>query len=679
MSDDDSGVAEVDRLIAEVSAEIESNPYQFDRRFLFRTLAMGHSQFAEIIGARGPNTQVNAACASTTQAISIAEDWIRSGRAKRVVIVSADDATGPHLLPWVTAGFLATGAAATDERVEDAATPFDRRRHGMIVGMGAAAFVVESAESARERGLSPIAEVLGAITANSFHGTRLDIEHIGGVMESLLVQAERRGIKRHEIAGDAVHVARDLYPGPRWQCAAEINALRQVFGEHAGKVVITNTRLHRSRDGCRDRGRRRDQGPQTGIVRRCRTTRPDPTSVNSTSRSATSTTATTRCGSRPASAHRSRWRCSGALPCPVVPDAPPTNSATPTGSSTDTPGSTGWTGCPVTRTAPSRSITAGCGSPTPGRPPCRSPRSPTSRSPTRASPERRRCSARPHRSLPPSTTRSRSTRRRNSRPPRHLPPRPLRWRPHSEPVMAASEPVATPAPSTDAVLERVTDIVAEMTGYPADLLDPELDLEADLGVDTVKQAEVFAAVREEYGVERDATLQLRDFPTLNHVAGWIRDKTGIPAPTAAPAAPAVPAEAAAPAPTAAPAGDAVLAKVTDIVAEMTGYPADLLDPDLDLEADLGVDTVKQAEVFAAVREEYGVERDATLQARLPHPEPRRRLDPRQVGHGSGSPGGRGRRARPHQPRSTGRDDVGDHRRPGCDHDLPRRMFPRSPP
>ena len=41
-----------------------------------------------------------------------------------------------------------------------------------------------------------------------------------------------------------------------------------------------------------------------------------------------------------------------------------------------------------------------------------------------------------------------------------------------------------------------------------------------------------------------------------------------------------------------------------IVAEMTGYPPDLLDLDLDLEADLGVDTVKQAEVFAAVRERY---------------------------------------------------------------------------
>ena len=75
-----------------------------------------------------------------------------------------------------------------------------------------------------------------------------------------------------------------------------------------------------------------------------------------------------------------------------------------------------------------------------------------------------------------------------------------------------------------------------MTGYPAELLDLDLDLEADLGVDTVKQAEVFAAVRERFDVERDENLQLRDFPTLTHVIGWVRDKTGIQPATAAPAA-----------------------------------------------------------------------------------------------------------------------------------------------
>ncbi len=73
-----------------------------------------------------------------------------------------------------------------------------------------------------------------------------------------------------------------------------------------------------------------------------------------------------------------------------------------------------------------------------------------------------------------------------------------------------------------------------MTGYPPDLLDLDLDLEADLGVDTVKQAEVFAAVREQYGIERDDNLKLRDYPTLAHVVGWIRDKTGAPAPAPAP-------------------------------------------------------------------------------------------------------------------------------------------------
>ena len=47
----------------------------------------------------------------------------------------------------------------------------------------------------------------------------------------------------------------------------------------------------------------------------------------------------------------------------------------------------------------------------------------------------------------------------------------------------------------------------------------DLDLEADLGIDTVKQAEVFATIREAYGIERDDSLKLRDYPTLNHVVG----------------------------------------------------------------------------------------------------------------------------------------------------------------
>ncbi|MCA9551506.1 MAG: SDR family NAD(P)-dependent oxidoreductase, partial [Myxococcales bacterium] len=168
-------------------------------------------------------------------------------------------------------------------------------------------------------------------------------------------------------------------------------------------------------------------------------------------------------------------------------------------------------------------------------------------------------------------------------------------------------------PTEDPVRARIMAIVAEQTGYPAEMLDPELDLEADLGIDTVKQAEVFVAVREAYGIERDANLSLRDFNTLEKVVGFVYGrrpdlKPGVPAAAPASTLPAAPA--AAPS-----ADDEVRTRVLGIIAEQTGYPAEMLDPELDLEADLGIDTVKQAEVFVAVREAYGIERDPNLSLR----------------------------------------------------------------
>ena len=170
---------------------------------------------------------------------------------------------------------------------------------------------------------------------------------------------------------------------------------------------------------------------------------------------------------------------------------------------------------------------------------------------------------------------------------------------------------------------RSWQIVERLTGYPRDLLDLDLDLEADLGVDTVKQAEVFAAVREQFDIPRDENLKLRDFPTLAHVIGFVRDR----APCRNRPAPRHPR----PRPHRAASGrsrrasrwprrpqtvrDRITTAVLDIIERLTGYPRDLLDLDLDLEADLGVDTVKQAEVFAAVREQFGIPRDENLKLR----------------------------------------------------------------
>src|SRR5208282_5688222 len=175
-------------------------------------------------------------------------------------------------------------------------------------------------------------------------------------------------------------------------------------------------------------------------------------------------------------------------------------------------------------------------------------------------------------------------------------------------------PIATFAQSItgEDVKERILALVVEKTGYPKDMLDLDLDLEADLGVDTVKQAEMFAAIREIYSIPRDENRKLRDYPTLAHVIRFVfenRPDLAKPATTSAQAAatPTVPQAGkptTEPTPAAIPAkstaGDSVKDRVLALVVEKTGYPKDMLDLDLDLEADLGVDTVKQAEMFAAI-------------------------------------------------------------------------------
>ena len=85
-------------------------------------------------------------------------------------------------------------------------------------------------------------------------------------------------------------------------------------------------------------------------------------------------------------------------------------------------------------------------------------------------------------------------------------------------------PSAQVAAGDGAVKERILALVVEKTGYPKDMLDLDLDLEADLGVDTVKQAEMFAAIREIYNIPRDENRKLRDYPTLAHVIRFVFEK-----------------------------------------------------------------------------------------------------------------------------------------------------------
>ncbi len=575
-------VLEIDRRIAEVRAAIDKDPYIFDRRFLFKVLSMGHSQFAEFIGARGPNTQINSACASTTQGITLAQDWIRAGRCSRVIVISADDVTSDHMLEWFGPGFLASGAAATDETVTEAAIPFDRRRHGLIVGMGAAALVVESAEAASERGIQPICEVLSAVTANSaFHGSRLDVQHIGRVMESLIAQAEtRHGISRQQIAPQTVFVSHETYtPARGGSASAEIFALRQVFRELADRIVIANTKGftgHAMGTGIEDVVA--VKALETGFVppvANFKEVDPELGPLN-----------LSKGGSYPIEYALHLGAGFGSQISMTLLHWVKSKDGVRRG-----PNDLGYT-YRIADTdvwdAWMKSVTG----------------HPGSDLEVVHRTLRMKDQAATARIVPVATV---------------LVPEP------PKPAPQQLQPVAAVAiANTESVKQRVLALVAEKTGYPVDMLDLDLDLEADLGVDTVKQAEVFAAVREAYGIVRDDQIKLRDFPTLAHVIRFVYDRRPDLAAQASPIAAALKTETLetkaavdVPAATLSPnvsSGD-VQQRILELVVEKTGYPKDMLDLDLDLEADLGVDTVKQAEMFAAVRAAYNIPRNENLKLR----------------------------------------------------------------
>ncbi len=609
-------VEELKRRIGEIRAAIDKEPYVFNRRFLLRVLSMGHSQFAEFIGARGPNTQLNAACASTTQAVSLAQDWIHAGRCSRVIVISADDVTSDHLIEWMGAGFLATGAAATDEVVADAAIPFDRRRHGMLIGMGAAALVVESAATARERGIQPICEVLSTTTNNSaFHGTRLDVQHIGQVMETLVANAEAQsGISRRQIAPQTVFVSHETYtPARGGSASAEIHALRSVFGNVADSIVIANTKGftgHAMGTGIEDVVA--VKALETGCVppvANFKEVDPELGALN-----------LSKGGSYPIEYAIHLGAGFGSQISMMLLHWVRTKDGI-----RRSPNALGYSYRIADETAWSAWLTTIAGRPTADLEVIHRTLRVRDQAVAARSAEVARTSQpapAPKPTIPATPVAPPVVKAKQE-------PKPVLIKPESRvEVPVAVTPSAPPKPAAkgDSVKEKVLALVAEKTGYPVDMLDLDLDLEADLGVDTVKQAEVFASIRESYGIPRDENRKLRDYPTLSHVIRFVFEKRPdlAAATTPAkedvkPATPPVPVVSEKPATAATSAkvaaGDSVKDRILALVEEKTGYPKDMLDLDLDLEADLGVDTVKQAEMFAAIREIYSIPRDENRKLR----------------------------------------------------------------
>jgi acyl carrier protein len=95
-------------------------------------------------------------------------------------------------------------------------------------------------------------------------------------------------------------------------------------------------------------------------------------------------------------------------------------------------------------------------------------------------------------------------------------------------AQAIVSPAAFSAEQREDLSEEVRVIlmrnVVEKTGYPEDMLELDLDLEADLGIDTVKQVDIFSRTRDYFGVPRDPNRSLRDFNTLRKVIEHIVER-----------------------------------------------------------------------------------------------------------------------------------------------------------
>ena len=153
------------------------------------------------------------------------------------------------------------------------------------------------------------------------------------------------------------------------------------------------------------------------------------------------------------------------------------------------------------------------------------------------------------------------------------------------------------------------EVVAEKTGYPSEMLELGMALDADLGVDSIKRVEILSALQERLPHAPAVKPEhLGTLHTLRDVADFLAG--GADATPSAPVTerlPAIRAVAADPGDAVAlPGADEVRAILLAVVAEKTGYPSEMLELGMALDADLGVDSIKRVEILSA------------LQERLPH-------------------------------------------------------------
>lgn len=195
-----------------------------------------------------------------------------------------------------------------------------------------------------------------------------------------------------------------------------------------------------------------------------------------------------------------------------------------------------------------------------------------------------------------------------------LPPEPVAPSAPKAAPTPAPAPQAPPSPAVAAeatlspaeIQQKILATVAQMTGYPLEMLNLDMSLEGDLGIDSIKRVEILSALHKELPqVSEIAPEEIGSLQTLRQVAQRLQSKIGAPsAPAPATTAPTAEAPAlSAAAPSEAAPVDAAQ-RLLEVVSQATGYPQETLNLDMDLESDLGIDSIKRVEILAAMQKVF---------------------------------------------------------------------------
>ena len=186
------------------------------------------------IGAKGPNYCTVSACASSAHAIGESMRLIQNGNADMMITGGAEAA----VTELGMAGFQNMKALSKrNDEPQKASRPFDQGRDGFVMGEGAGIVVLESIETAQDRGATILAEVLGyGMSADAYHMTQ---PAPGGEGAQRAMRACLADAKLDPTDVGYINAHGTSTP---WGDRAEVRAVHDVFGDHANHLVMGSTK-----------------------------------------------------------------------------------------------------------------------------------------------------------------------------------------------------------------------------------------------------------------------------------------------------------------------------------------------------------------------------------------------------------------------------------------------------